>query len=195
MRLLEKTSFKLMPWKNGGGETIEIMTFPEEANLTGFEWRISMAHVASDGPFSNFPDIDRHLAVLEGNGMTLSVGGAPVCTLNADSPAYAFAGDILTDAVLSNGPIKDLNVMVRRGFWQAALTCHDLKATHSIQMTSTLAVFLVQQGTVHCAANHTRLTALCGDAILMQQQEAPVILEPHGVCRIWQIDLQKVMMS
>ena len=55
-----------MPWKNGGGETIEIMKWPQDGDLSHFDWRISMAQVALDGPFSVFPKIDRHLAVLAG---------------------------------------------------------------------------------------------------------------------------------
>ncbi len=44
-----------MPWKNGGGETAEIAVFPPSADLSEFGWRISMATVSSDGPFSAFP--------------------------------------------------------------------------------------------------------------------------------------------
>ena len=47
---------------------------PEGASLDTFDWRISMARVASDGPFSEFPGIDRTLAVVEGSGMVLTIG-------------------------------------------------------------------------------------------------------------------------
>ena len=53
-----------------------------------------MATVASDGPFSLFPGVDRTLAVLEGEGIVLSVEGqAGRSTLTRDSPPLAFPAD------------------------------------------------------------------------------------------------------
>lgn len=54
------------PWKNGGGETAEILCHPQGAGFGDFNWRISTARVASSGPFSTFEGIDRILTVLEG---------------------------------------------------------------------------------------------------------------------------------
>lgn len=104
-----------MPWKNGGGVTTEIAVFPEGAGLDDFEWRLSMARVASDGPFSTFPGVDRTLAVLEGEGIVLSVGERPPVTLTRASEPFAFAADAPTSARLVSGPILDFNVMSRRG--------------------------------------------------------------------------------
>ena len=103
-----------MPWKNGGGETIEIAVFPEEASLDTFDWRISMASVASDGPFSEFANIDRTLSVLAGEGIALKIGRMTY-TLTQETPPFAFAGDAPTYGTLVSGPITDLNVMTRRG--------------------------------------------------------------------------------
>lgn len=55
MKSLHARDYKRMPWKNGGGETVEIAIFPADASVETFEWRISMATVANDGPFSIFP--------------------------------------------------------------------------------------------------------------------------------------------
>jgi hypothetical protein len=57
--LLRAADHRTMPWKNGGGETTEIAVSPPHAGLADFDWRISMAKVASDGSFSIFPEIDR----------------------------------------------------------------------------------------------------------------------------------------
>ena len=62
-KLLRNSDHRRMPWKNGGGETVEVIVHPEGASLSDFGWRVSMATVASDGPFSVFPGIDRTLAV------------------------------------------------------------------------------------------------------------------------------------
>jgi environmental stress-induced protein Ves len=104
-----------MPWKNGGGETIEIATAPEGASLENFDWRVSMAHVTADGPFSVFEDVNRTLAVIDGAGMTLAIEGRPAVTLTPASPPHEFPGDAPTSARLTDGPVADLNAMTRRG--------------------------------------------------------------------------------
>ena len=104
-----------MPWKNGGGETVEIVVFPEGAALADFDWRVSMATVASDGPFSVFPGIDRTLSILDGEGMTLFIEDRAPLRLTRDSEPLPFPADAATSATLVNGAITDLNVMTRRG--------------------------------------------------------------------------------
>jgi environmental stress-induced protein Ves len=104
-----------MPWKNGGGETVEIAVFPPDASVEDFDWRISMATVASNGPFSVFSGVDRTLSILDGNGMSLSIDRSAPIVLNETSEPLSFAADVPVDAVLVDGPITDLNVMTRRG--------------------------------------------------------------------------------
>ena len=59
MRVLRAADYPRMPWKNGGGETAEILVEPAGAPLDSFDWRLSMARVAADGPFSLFPGVER----------------------------------------------------------------------------------------------------------------------------------------
>lgn len=113
-RLIRHESLVRTPWKNGGGTTAEVAAYPEGAGFDGFSWRISMADVASDGPFSIFPGIDRTLVLIEGQGVELIVEGASY-RLDAASPRLSFAGEAVTTARLIAGPIRDLNVMSRRG--------------------------------------------------------------------------------
>jgi environmental stress-induced protein Ves len=115
MRIIRAGDCKTTPWKNGGGSTTEIAIGPAGASLEDFDWRISMARVASDGPFSDFPGIDRTLAVIKGSGMVLTIGaGAPV-TLSRGADPVSFPGDTPTSARLTAGEITDLNVMTRHG--------------------------------------------------------------------------------
>jgi environmental stress-induced protein Ves len=121
MRLLRAAERVAVPWKNGGGITREVAAFPEGAGFDAFHWRISIADVAAGGPFSRFPGIDRVLTVIEGRGLVLSVEGMADVDLNERSHPFAFAGDAACDGLLLFGPIRDLNVMTRRGVCTAAV--------------------------------------------------------------------------
>lgn len=102
-----------MPWKNGGGITHEVAVSPPAAGLADFDWRISMAEVASDGPFSRFEGVDRTLCLMRGAGMILTLPEERR-QLTAGDPMIRFPGEAEVMARLSDGPILDLNIMTRR---------------------------------------------------------------------------------
>lgn len=103
-----------MPWKNGGGETTEIAVSPASAGLDGLDWRISMAAVAVDGPFSVFPGIDRTLCILAGEGLKLTVADARAVSLTPVCAPFAFPADVPVCASLLGKPVTDFNVMTCR---------------------------------------------------------------------------------
>lgn len=98
------------PWKNGGGETATVAVFPEGAGLSDFDWRVSIARVEGDGPFSAFPGIDRTLTILSGGSMALNGH-----VLTPASAPFSFDGGEAVQALVTGGPVQDLNVMTRRG--------------------------------------------------------------------------------
>ncbi|MDW9416237.1 HutD family protein [Sinorhizobium meliloti] len=114
MRILRSSEYRHMPWKNGGGETVEIAVSPDRATIADFDWRISMATVATNGAFSIFPGIDRTLSILEGSGMTLAIEGRQPKLLTTSDTPLTFPADVPTSATLVDGPVTDLNVMTRR---------------------------------------------------------------------------------
>ena len=59
------------PWKNGAGLTREIAVARNAATECGFDWRLSVAEVARDAPFSAFPGVDRCIVLLRGAGLQL----------------------------------------------------------------------------------------------------------------------------
>lgn len=119
--LLDTATARAMPWKNGGGTTVELAISPADAGLEGFAWRISTAQVAVDGAFSSFPGIDRSLAVLAGDGMCLQrADGRREMLLSGDAIAV-FRGEEAISAQLLGSPITDLNLMTRRGVWSHEL--------------------------------------------------------------------------
>ncbi|MGY6248657.1 HutD/Ves family protein [Bosea thiooxidans] len=145
MRIIRAADCKVMPWKNGGGTTTEIAVAPEGASLSDFDWRISMAHVGQDGPFSSFPGIDRTLSVLTGNGIRLAFGDGETAALDRATAPFFFAADRAVDGVLVDGAIDDLNVMSRRGAWS-----HSVKrltgSSHEVAAERGLLVLVARRG-------------------------------------------------
>ena len=113
-QLLAPADYRRMPWKNGGGHTLEIASDPPGAGVSAFAWRVSVADIERDGPFSAFPGVDRTLVLLAGHGMWLSGAGAPLELHTAYEPVD-FAGEAAMHCALIDGPTRDFNLMVRRG--------------------------------------------------------------------------------
>ena len=99
-----------MPWSNGAGITYEIVRSPESGD---FDWRISLADIDEDGPFSVMNGIDRWLVLTEGDHIVLSNGDST--HLVEEHVPFAFPGEIAYDCTLGSGQARDLNVMTRRG--------------------------------------------------------------------------------
>jgi environmental stress-induced protein Ves len=112
-RVLSPADYRRMPWKNGGGQTHEIAVHPDGAGSAAFAWRVSVAEVAQDGPFSRFPGVDRTLVLLAGNGIRLEGAGAPL-DLRTPYEPITFTGEAELDCKLADGPVRDFNLMVRR---------------------------------------------------------------------------------
>lgn len=116
-----------LPWRNGGGQTREVAAEPQGARAGDpFAWRLSVATVAADGPFSAFPGVDRSLWLLSGAGLRLDVGGHEV-TLDRVGMRFDFPGEAQVGARLLGGPTQDLNLMCARGRVRA---CAELVALH-----------------------------------------------------------------
>ena len=99
-----------MPWANGRGTSYEIVSDRNESDE--WTWRLAMAPVNEDGPFSRIECVNRFLAVIQGNGMLLSVDRKKIqCR---PMQVVRFRGDAITDAMLTDGPITDINLMIRR---------------------------------------------------------------------------------
>lgn len=148
------------PWKNGGGITREVAAFPPQAGMDSFDWRVSIADVASDGPFSLFPDIDRTLTILSGNGIALEMDGEKDLLL--PGRPFAFPGDKPAAASLLNGPVTDLNVMSRRG-----------KIAHSVTILSQGCSLPIEEGVLVWISGHGQVGGVELHPFDAMQAEAP----------------------
>jgi environmental stress-induced protein Ves len=120
IHFFERAQLHASPWKNGGGVTREIACHPPQAGMQNFDWRISIAHIGSDGDFSVFTGVDRVITLLEGGGVQLSSADDSVLhALDTPLQPFAFSGDTEVHGRLLNGGCHDFNVMTRRGVCQA----------------------------------------------------------------------------
>lgn len=116
-RLLKPSDYRAMPWKNGGGITTELLIEPEGATLeTGFQWRLSMADVRVDGPFSAFPDCERTLMLMKGKGLELDFSENGCKRLENPYATVMFPGEWRASGRLLDGPCRDFNVITNRDF-------------------------------------------------------------------------------
>ena len=110
------------PWKNGGGVTRTLAVDPAG------RWRVSIADIGRDGPYSRFPGYDRVSVVLSGEGVTLQGEGVAV-PLQPSEPAV-FGGDAALQSTLVGGPVRVLNLFVLRGEAVAQVACTGVSPGH-----------------------------------------------------------------
>ncbi|MET8471739.1 HutD family protein [Streptomyces sp. NPDC006422] len=159
------------PWKNGGGITTEVLAHPEGAGTDDFAWRISLADVATAGPFSAFEGVDRIITVVEGRGMALTVDGTEHIIDTRYAP-FPFSGDATTDCRLLDGPLVDFNVMTRRSDAKATVRI-ERAATRLEPSPDTRVLALVLEGTATLA--DIALDRL--DAVLPEEDAADIAVD------------------
>ena len=189
IRQLKASQFRAMAWKNGGGQTIEIAVSPQGAGLDDFDWRISMARVERDGPFSAFNGVDRTLAVLSGDGLQLSIGRGPAVEITDGSPPLAFDGGAVTHGELRGGPVLDLNLMTRRNRFRHRMTRINLDRPLAFTVTASQTLLLAPEGGVEVEAATVRhrlepLDVLHGDGALGGWR-----LVPATSCRVFVLEV------
>jgi environmental stress-induced protein Ves len=129
------------PWRNGGGSTRGLAASPAGAGMADFDWRVSIADVAADGPFSAFPGVARVIMLIEGPEMVLSVDGRTHRLGPHD--ALAFPGAAETSCRVPSGPTRDLNLMTRIGRAEGTLRAVAVAGRHHAPVAADEALLLV----------------------------------------------------
>jgi environmental stress-induced protein Ves len=138
-----------VPWKNGGGVTREIRVEPPGASLADFNWRLSIADVDAEGPFSSFEGVDRIIVLTRGESMQLHDSLADTRHILRKNRPFHFAGEAAICATLPHGPTQDFNLMWRRGAIDASMVVRH--AAHDAMSRAGCAV-------LHCTHGSHRIT-------------------------------------
>jgi environmental stress-induced protein Ves len=109
-----------------------------------------VAEVNSAAPFSAFPGIDRHIALLDGAGFTMTLDGTREHRLHTAYEPFAFAGEAHVDVALVGGPTRDFNLMVRRAQAQGSVAVCREPGSHATDANCVL--LYVLRGTANTAA-------------------------------------------
>lgn len=146
-RVIPANTYRRERWKNQLGWTREIARSPGAGD---WNWRLSIAEIEEDAPFSRFDGIERELVLLSGNGLKLQFDDGEVHELLPPHGRLRFAGERAVTGVLVDGATQDFNLMWRRDALQARLWHRPL--------VGPMVVFVEPDGVwaIHLAAGQAR---------------------------------------
>lgn len=191
MRILKAGQYRRMPWRNGHGETAQVAIGPAAATLEYFDWRVSMARIEAAGPFSIFPQTDRTLAVLRGDGLYLSIGDSARTELTRHSEPLAFRGDVAADANLISDAVTDLNVMTRREHFTHSMRRVAIAGRVELTAEAPLVLLVCADGPVQVEANGQTEALNSLDTALLDQVPATVSIASDGAALVYLIEIHR----
>lgn len=177
-------------WKNGGGSTKQLLISPKDADLTNFDYRISIATISSNGPFSPFPCIDRQLCILEGEGVKLMMSDnaakSSELVLRPNQPAFCFSGETQIESQLLDKQIIDFNVMIKRGKYRAHIERLELNGSLNLMSYETSHDDKVYQ-TKKLYNNELQQWLLCLEPMCLVYQDQMIQLKRYDIVQYPQV--------
>lgn len=181
MKILRRSDYKAIRWKNGRGIAHQIAASPAGAGYGALDWQVSRPEIAADGPFSSLPGLDRQFMLLTGNGLTLRIrsdseGLSFDRAIDAPLEPFAFRGEWDVECVLRDGPVQVFNVMTRRSRAGARLEIVDAASARPVAKPAdeTLLVY-VARGPVEAWGRWGKATLAADDSILVDDEGATEI--------------------
>lgn len=110
-RHLPANGYRRLRWRNGLGWTREIHAAPGDGD--DWDWRLSIAEIEADGPYSVFPGVEREQVLLSGAGLVLKPEGGERRMLEPPHGRQRFSGDDRVEARLQDGRVEVFNLMWR----------------------------------------------------------------------------------
>jgi uncharacterized protein len=165
LQLIPAHEYRRERWRNGFGWTREILRSPETGD--DWDWRLSIAEIERDGPFSSFPGIERELVLLHGHGVRLRFDDSEVREVVPPHGRVRFAGERVVSGELIDGPTHDFNLMWRRDRIDAELWHRPLVGSMVlfVEPGEQWAVHVLS-GQAQASDGSDRATAAMGDTLL-----------------------------
>ncbi len=185
---LPAAGYRRERWRNGGGWTRQLAAgslatpvFGADAPTQHWDWRLSIAEVEADGPFSTFAGIDRTLVLLSGAGMDLLSPDGSVMNLASPLSRADFPGEQVIEGRLRDGATTDFNLMWRRDAVRASLRVLPLaEAVQGLSTAAWLTALHVLEGDLEIDAR----TIAPGDTMLLPAHPAKARIDLAAGARI-----------
>lgn len=181
VNIIPPQQWQTQRWQNGGGVTHQLCRHDDEH---GMLWRVSVAEVASDGPFSRFENINRVIMLLGGAGFSLHGVGAKPQVLDKPLEPFAFAGETPIHCSLINGAVRDFNLMTRRDVLSAVLEVLTLNSdAHELTAGGQTIVF-VASGQLDVAFNGQRYVLDTEHSLLLSNEKGTLLLSTSNGAKV-----------
>jgi uncharacterized protein len=113
MHVIRRAAYKPMPWKNGGGTSLEIAASGTEG--LPFDWRLSLALVERDCAFSAYEGYERCTSLVEGAGFELRAPDGATLSFDRPGQVHHYDGSVPWHCQLHGGASWDCNLIAKRG--------------------------------------------------------------------------------
>lgn len=110
---LPANGYRRLRWRNGLGWAREIHA-ASRGSGEGWDWRLSIAEIEADGPYSIFTGVQREQVLLAGDGLVLAFEDGSERLLAPPHGRQCFSGEAAVQARLQAGRVEVFNLM-----WQA----------------------------------------------------------------------------
>lgn len=164
-RIFRQSGFSQGRWRNGRGVSWDIVSGPAQVGAD-FAWRLAIARIDGDVPFSDYPGVDRVFTLLDGGGLDLAVAGLGTLEVHEPFVPARFPGDADTYCTLLAGPCRALNLFVLRNIWRADVEVLRLDGRATVGHGGPTLLYALR-GTVMCG----QTTIAEGDAAQLDAPE------------------------
>jgi uncharacterized protein len=180
--IIRTSDLAVTRWKNGGGQARELAAYPSDSGYDDFRWRVSIADIECDGPFSDYPGIDRTIVLLDGAGMLLRSGpiGTLLHTLDEKYKPFDFVGEEKIEATLIDGAALDFNLLVRRHFARGSVAVWNGPASFDVPNATRL-IFVAKGEVALNDASAAKIALRGGDAVRLREREYRIQLSSQAI--------------
>ncbi len=164
IEVIRARDYREQPWKNGGGLTREIAVAFSDDRDKSVLWRVSLATIDRDGPFSEYRGYDRTIVALDAAPVELDVDGKSI-VLERWQP-HEFRGEARVACRLRGGAARDLNAMTLRDAF-----------VHDVEIVTSRQRFVLEDDeiafvyAIDGAAEVENTPCAAGDTIWLQEAE------------------------